>query len=337
MAKKASLYGLAIAVGVRAADVGYYNSTDCVDPTGFSTCYKDADSSYSDCVNRDCKDKNIDCINACECARSTSYIDCAASSCWNQVYNCEYQLTISDYLNFCLNPDLENIPYWPPPDNAPNGCSCPIGKVQLSILNDVNHLEACTNNHTNLDELLSTDDVLNYGEACTCCYQSGILSAIYDICPSTLPSLLGADTYFASLFTDTDWEFCDPYLKAYNCTTELGFSSPADNTTHFYSPEEFPTNGTLSLFDTKGEGEIKTPVSGRVFTWTADGVARTVSAAGVTGTSAAGTGGGAGAVETGAATRTSSPAGISGAASISGVWRVCLVLAAGTAALMLSL
>lgn len=163
---------------------------------------------------------------------------------------------------------------------------------------------------------------------------------IYDICPSTTPSLLGADTYFASLFTDTDWEFCDPYLKAYNCTTELGFSSPASNATNFYSPEEFPTNGSLSLFDTRGEGEIRTPVSGNVFTWTVNGVARTVSAAIVTGTETSGnresTSGGA-AVETD--TRSASTPSETGAASVIGVgiWKLCCVLAAGTMVSMLGL
>ncbi|KAF8846777.1 hypothetical protein BDZ45DRAFT_608431 [Acephala macrosclerotiorum] len=336
MASKALLFGLAAVLSVRATDVGHYNSTSCIDPGGFSSCYGDADSSYADCVNSNCKDQNIDCINACECVRSTKYIDCAATRCWNQVYSCEYQLTVSDFINFCVNPDLNNIPFWPPPDNAPGGCSCPIGKVQMSILSDVDHLEVCTNNKTNLNELLSVDDITNYGEACLCCYQSGILSAIYDICPSTIPSLLGADTYFASLFTGTDWEFCDPYLKAYNCTTELGFSSPAGNTTNFYSPEEFPTNGSLSLFDTRGEGEIKTPVSGDVFTWTANGVARTVSAAMVT---ASGGASGGAAVETGTGAGNTSTPSETGAASVIGVeiCRLCCVLAAGTAVLMLGL
>ncbi|KUJ15191.1 uncharacterized protein LY89DRAFT_735322 [Mollisia scopiformis] len=330
MARKSLLFGFAIAKSVRAADVGYYISSSCIDPSGFSSCYSNANSSYTDCVNSNCENQSIDCINACECVRSTDYIDCAASSCWNQVYSCEYQLTVSDFINFCVNPDLTTIPYWPPPDNAPIGCSCPIGKVQLSILSDVAHLDMCTNNQTNLDELLSEDDIANYVDACTCCYQSGILSAIYDICPSTLPSLLGADTYFDSLFTDTDWESCSVYLKAYNCTSELGFSSPAGNMTDYYGPGDFPGNGTLDLFDTKGEGEMRTPASGSVFTWTANGVARTVSAVGVTGSVIGGAS--ATAAETGSGTTTlaaSTPSDTSAASVFEvGLWRLFVVSAA---------
>ncbi|KAE8443936.1 hypothetical protein EG329_001246 [Mollisiaceae sp. DMI_Dod_QoI] len=333
MTRKAKLLGLAIsATFVSAADVGYYNSSSCIDPSGFSSCYNDADSSYADCVNGNCQDQNIDCINACECVRSTNYIDCAASNCWNQVYSCEYQLTVSDFINFCANENLTTIPYWPPPDNAPTGCSCPIGKVQRSILSSIAELDACSNNQTNLDQLLTADDVANYGEACTCCYQSGILSAIYDICPSTIPSILGADTYYAALFADTDWPSCGVYLKAYDCDTELGFASPAGNVTHFYEPADLPRNGTLSLFDTRGEGEIRTPVSGEVFTWTANGVARTVTAASVTGSveksAGASSGVSATASETGSGTVAASTPSRTSAASLVqvGGWRLVLVL-----------
>lgn len=97
--------------------------------------------------------------------------------------------------------------------------------------------------------------------------------------------------------------------------------------TNYYGPKNFPKNGTLNLFDTKGEGEIRTPASGSVFTWTANGVARTVSAVGVTGTmserSSATT------VQTPSGTRataTSTPSS-TGAASIFevGLWRLWVV------------
>lgn len=150
---------------------------------------------------------------------------------------------------------------------------------------------------------------------------------IYDICPSTIPSLLGADTYFSSLFTDTDWELCDIYLRAYDCTTELGYSSPARNVTNFYGPGDFPQNGTLDLFDTKGEGEIMTPASGGVFTWTANGVARTVTAVGVTGSVSGGAS--ATAVETGSGTGTlaaSIPSRTSAASMLEmGLWRMSVI------------
>ncbi len=155
---------------------------------------------------------------------------------------------------------------------------------------------------------------------------------IYDICPSTTPSILGADTYYAALFADTDWSSCGVYLEAYDCDTELGFASPAGNVTHFYEPADLPRNGTLSLFDTTGEGEIRTPVSGEVFTWTANGVARTVMAASVTGSveksAGASSGGSATASETGSGTVAASTPSRTSAASLVqvGGWRLVLVL-----------
>lgn len=86
---------------------GWFESTSCVDPKGLASCYKDADLVYTNCVdnncggggepcskscggsiscmNQKCPGLGIDCINACECQRSAQQIDCAGSSCWNQV------------------------------------------------------------------------------------------------------------------------------------------------------------------------------------------------------------------------------------------------------------
>jgi hypothetical protein len=87
--------------------VGYFESSACADPKGFTSCYKDAETEYTNCVNnncvggsqacydscggsvtcmsKQCPSLGTDCINACECQRSAHQIDCASASCWNEV------------------------------------------------------------------------------------------------------------------------------------------------------------------------------------------------------------------------------------------------------------
>ncbi|KAJ5972940.1 uncharacterized protein N7479_002858 [Penicillium vulpinum] len=116
-----------------AKDVGYFEASACADPKAFETCYKNVDTNYANCANNNCAggsqacynscggnqscmDQNcpglgMNCINACECERSALKIDCAGQSCWNQVYSCEYQNTVLDFLNVCTNPNQDESPY----------------------------------------------------------------------------------------------------------------------------------------------------------------------------------------------------------------------------------
>ncbi|KAJ5205325.1 hypothetical protein N7491_004052, partial [Penicillium cf. griseofulvum] len=120
---------------------------------GSTTCYEKVDTNYSNCVNNSCAGGGqecynscggstscmnekcpglgIDCIKACECEKSALQINCAGQSCWNQVYFCEYQSTATDFLNVCLNPNQDGLPYWLTPDDAPDSCSCNLGKVEI--------------------------------------------------------------------------------------------------------------------------------------------------------------------------------------------------------------
>ncbi|KAL5341363.1 hypothetical protein BJX70DRAFT_358605 [Aspergillus crustosus] len=50
-----------------AEQVGYFDSEDCADPSGFASCYSDTDSAYNDCINDNCEGLNSDCHNACAC------------------------------------------------------------------------------------------------------------------------------------------------------------------------------------------------------------------------------------------------------------------------------
>ncbi|KAE8385434.1 hypothetical protein BDV23DRAFT_176240 [Aspergillus alliaceus] len=80
-----------------AKAVGYFESSDCVDPLGLESCYKKAEQSLASYINNSCAGREqrmrrfmrvqaleIDCIHVCECVQYIDHIDCAATSCWNQ-------------------------------------------------------------------------------------------------------------------------------------------------------------------------------------------------------------------------------------------------------------
>lgn len=98
---------VAITTTAVAKEVGYFQSSDCVDSSGFESCYEDADQRFANCVSNNCAggskgcvescggnpecvqskcpNLGIDCINVCDCVKNIEYIQCAATSCWNQV------------------------------------------------------------------------------------------------------------------------------------------------------------------------------------------------------------------------------------------------------------
>ncbi|KAI1799908.1 hypothetical protein F4811DRAFT_541855 [Daldinia bambusicola] len=262
---------------VSAAQVGYFNSESCVDPSGLEQCYADADTLLSDCVTSNCKGQSIDCINICHCINTENQIDCAGRHCWNQVYSCEYQQTAGEIATYCLNPDLEAIPFFPPPDNAPGSCSCNVAKVLISIYRTVAETETCGANGEEIaSQLGSLDEIQHFSRACQCCSQSGMLSAFSEICPNTDPSLLGMNEIYNSLVaSDEDWPMCAAYMEEYPCVSKLGYTPPGDdNSAVFYEPGKFPSNGTATTSNIAGS--ITSPVSGATYSWTYDNLVQTV-------------------------------------------------------------
>ncbi|KAJ5342802.1 hypothetical protein N7541_011926 [Penicillium brevicompactum] len=267
--------------------VGYFESSSCADPKGFASCYEDiVDVRYTTCVNENCggggeacakscggsiscmnqkcPGLGIDCVNACECERSALYIDCAD--------------TVMDFVSSCTNPNRDGLPYWPVPDDAPGSCSCNLGKIDLKESQISDHITQCANNETNLAQFSEVEDINNYGKACLCCAYSGIISAIWDTCPDTKPSLLSADEWFNQLLIPGDWDECGPYLEAYDCAGDLGYGRPENGgISKFWSPSSMPTNGTKTVSNIAGV--ISSPVSGDTFTWT---FGRTTNALGAT-------------------------------------------------------
>lgn len=164
-----------------AATAGYFESEVCADPSGFEQCYGDAEALYASCVDDHCdnNEANIDCFNVCSCLRTYNELDCAGAHCWNQVYSCEYQATVGDLVTYCPKPDLESVPFYPPPDTgAPAACSCNLGKLMISQLRTSAEGETCGAHGTEIVNGLTSEEELDtFAKACICCLQSGMVSA----------------------------------------------------------------------------------------------------------------------------------------------------------------
>ncbi|KAJ5984798.1 hypothetical protein N7522_011994 [Penicillium canescens] len=282
--------------------VGYFDASACADSNGFTSCYKDADTVYTNCVNKNCAGGSqacsdscggsttcmnkqcpglgSDCIGACECAKFAHQIDCVSASCWNevrlmaiqfliisltllQVYTCEYQNTVGDFFTYCTNPNYDT----PAPDDAPDSCSCNLGKIVKKECLITLQMTECSNNMTNLDQLTDTDAIVDYGKACICCELSAFVSTIYDTCPNAKPSLLGVDAWNEAVFAPNDWEECGPYLESYDCAGDLGYGrTDAGAISKFYQQSSMPSNGTET--SSNKDDVVSAPVSGYIFTWT---------------------------------------------------------------------
>ncbi|KAI0846424.1 hypothetical protein F5Y00DRAFT_264619 [Daldinia vernicosa] len=67
-------------------------------------------------------------------------------------------------------------------------------------------------------------------------------------------------------------------MDAFPCDSTLGYTPPSgDDSAVFYEPGEFPPNGTATSSNVAGS--ITSPVSGATYTWTYDGLTRTVTVA----------------------------------------------------------
>lgn len=101
-----------------------------------------------------------------------------------QVYSCEYQLFIQQYFAICPSA-TEPIPFWPAPDNAPNRCSCSLGKVLSNTLSARNAQISCAKNITNaalnnipdLSNPGNIPDIARTATDCACCGASASISA----------------------------------------------------------------------------------------------------------------------------------------------------------------
>ncbi|KAJ5082534.1 hypothetical protein N7532_011577, partial [Penicillium argentinense] len=291
--KKRILFSLLVGIAQVsvAGSIDYFEDASvCADPNGLAKCYDGENTRYVECINESCPNSltclaacdgdercisqkcpsdDADCIYNCACKRAGHEISCLASSCWNQIYSCEYQKAANDLIQLCEKPHLDDIPFWPPPDNAPGGCSCNIAKIFKQQIQVSDQLTKCGNNKTNIDKIGDdVNDSIDYSRACICCAESAMMSKIYDTCPNTEPSIIGADNWFGKFFEQNQWAQCGEYLDKHDCAGDLGYGAKDAGDTHrFYKPGQFPQSGAETLSNTKGI--ISTPIGREAtFTWT---------------------------------------------------------------------
>jgi hypothetical protein len=98
---------------------------------------------------------------------------------------------------------------------------------------------------------------------------------MYDICPNTDPTLIGLNTLLNAVAPYYPWPGCVDSLNQYNCVADLGFEPPL-STGAVYNPTDLPASGTQAL--TNIAGEVTSPASGSIFSYTAIGQEWTVTA-----------------------------------------------------------
>ena len=142
-------------------------STGCADPSGFDSCQSSLEEKISACFSRAVGDAKL----VCSCEDYIGNYNCYSTHCWNQVWGCDYQEYIVEYLIGCPAAKLP-VPYFPAPDNAAGACSCNLGKVYNAITGAITQGASCMQSSHPIDsELGYLKD-----SACGCCELSGALS-----------------------------------------------------------------------------------------------------------------------------------------------------------------
>jgi hypothetical protein len=157
-----------------AATTTNLTTTGCVDASGLQKCLDNVASTAQTCLDNARKAGSQAETIACGCVYYTDNVNCYAASCWNRVYECEYQKYVYEYLKNCETAKLP-LPYFPAPDNAPDACSCNLGKVYQTFLNSLNEGTSCIKGSSSFgarDALGSINKMV----ACECCAMSGALS-----------------------------------------------------------------------------------------------------------------------------------------------------------------
>ena len=98
---------------------------------------------------------------------------------------------------------------------------------------------------------------------------------MYDICPNTNPAFIGYNAMLNAVAPYYPWPNCVNSLNENNCVAELGFVAPL-STGSVYNPTDLPVSGTGGLSNIAGQ--VTSPASGSVFSFTAIGQEFTVTA-----------------------------------------------------------
>jgi hypothetical protein len=109
-----------------------------------------------------------------------------------QVYSCEYQNLVLQYLNVCPSA-REPIPFWPAPPNAPAACSCNLGRMSDYIRNITDEQVSCFSQVTSSTTAEGVE-VTRRASGCACCGAS----ARYSAYASTSPRISKTELTYAA-------------------------------------------------------------------------------------------------------------------------------------------
>lgn len=165
----------ATAAGVSRATSSPQNQlllSGCADDAGFSSCQKEANEHLDKCLQTAKANGNTKTeILSCGCTFYTENINCAATSCWNKVYECNYQIFVTGFLANCPVAKAP-IPYFPIPAGAQDACSCNLGKIFLETSLAIQESATCSNNPKGGDASANVQII----QGCICCEISAALS-----------------------------------------------------------------------------------------------------------------------------------------------------------------
>ncbi|KFA51963.1 hypothetical protein S40293_09489 [Stachybotrys chartarum IBT 40293] len=246
-------YGSFAATRSLAQNLDPFDSSQCVDSSAFDSCYDEGTAYGESCVD-ECENGDVDCARACLCGMWTAQFECIIESCWNKVYSCAYQQFALNYADSCLLGDSSQIPFWPAPSGAPDSCSCNLQNLYDVVIASTFEQTTCLNRVTS--ELAISDPIqaLQNVTGCQCCGASGAISASYNMCPDTDPTLLGVDQLLSLVDSATGGQgfgTCDATLNEFDCIADLQYPVLEDDG-EYYADEDLPPAGTGTLSDVGG-------------------------------------------------------------------------------------
>ncbi|KAJ7203066.1 hypothetical protein GGX14DRAFT_339209, partial [Mycena pura] len=210
----------------------------CVDPQGIVDCYSnnvDVATSCAHASDNDCADDLDTCLEGCANGQLAANIGCWLQHCWNQVYSCDFQATVITYIVTADRVATSvSIPFYPPPANAPGGCSCNLGLAYGYI----NAIAIAT------DPCLAFVDDATETADCECCNLSAPISNIINTCPKSDMSFLGVSTLiqqYAATAQQLTTDSCQSALgSAADTTCPSQFSISLDAGGEFLNPAALP-------------------------------------------------------------------------------------------------
>ncbi|THZ14009.1 hypothetical protein D6C91_07550 [Aureobasidium pullulans] len=249
-----------------------FTFTGCAAPSEMQTCWESQnyDNEYLNPL----------------CTGLQNRVQCALTNCWNRVYSCDYQQLMVAYNTSCSDEATLSLPFFPPPADAAEVCSCNLNNVVNDFEKASSGWPRCVQKVQDENGITDDDDS---GEdfptpGCDCCYYGVVAAAMYDTCPDQNPGPIALDLvrqiYIEQNPTgNNSLEQCVSRLASGNFScTDYGFNLYGNNATDYAKPT--PIHSVTGNFSDIN-GILKTPVSGATYTFTGWNTTYTITAASV--------------------------------------------------------